>query len=109
MIVSASMPFSLASASIVCINGFCIVVTSTGQKPDSAYGFLELHFEASPCDQSQRQPVSPSIWRFEQHLVLIDAVQAAFKRFLVVHRLAHHDLRQPSGESPVVIHVPQRT
>jgi hypothetical protein len=25
MIVSGSIPFSLASASIVCINGFCII------------------------------------------------------------------------------------
>jgi hypothetical protein len=38
MIVLASMPFSFASASIVCINGFCIFTFTPGpQLRDPAY------------------------------------------------------------------------
>src|SRR5947207_3251500 len=102
MIVSASIPFSLASASIVCINGFCICLS-------------EFNFQTPAGDQRQRQPMYTSPGSFEQYDVSQDGVSwcaisqsgAAFhpaetplERLLVVHRLAHDQLREPAGKSP---------
>src|SRR5688572_2730293 len=88
MIWSASMPFSLASASIVWSSGFAIA--------------LELDLEATAGDEPQRQPVQAPVGRFENDRVLFDAAQPAFERFLVVHRLAHHHLGEPAGEPHVI-------
>src|SRR5258705_297988 len=102
MIVSASIPFSLASASIVCINGFCIVTLG-----------LKLHFQAAARNPSQRQPVHTLPRSLEEHDRVsrgspLDAAQTPLERLLVVHRLAHHDLREAAGEPPVVVLAAQR-
>src|SRR5688500_6324923 len=96
MIVSASIPFSLASASIVCINGFCICMS------------LEFHFEPGPRNQPHRQPVHATVGRLEQHVGILDAAQPSFERLLPVHRLAHHELGEPSRDPPVVVGAAKR-
>src|SRR3954468_2282038 len=101
MIVSASMPFSLASASIVCINGFCICLS-------------EFNFQTPAGDQRQRQPMHPSPRSFEQDDVsysgraLFHSAKPPLERLLVVDRLAHDDLREPAGEPPVVVGAAKR-
>src|SRR5258705_278426 len=97
MIVSASIPFSLASASIVCINGFCIIFP--GQKPPP---------EPRPGNQLHGQPVHASSGSLEQHGGVLAAAQPSFERLLVVARLAAPDLRGPPGEPPVVVLSAQR-
>src|SRR6266850_3167384 len=117
--VSASMPFSLASASIVCISGFCIIVvpttaTSTGHRDTEAqrntFSNLRVsvslwlvsskfHFQPAARDQLHRQPVRSPLGTFQQHgglsrAVVVHAAQPAFKRLLVVHRFAQDDLRE---------------
>src|SRR5262245_7094912 len=97
MIVSASMPFSLASASIVCISGFCMF-------------FLKLHLEPAARDEAQREPVNPFVRRLEQHGVAlraaaVDAAQAPVERFLIVDRLPDDNLRAPSAEARVIVGV----
>ena len=56
MTTSGSMPFSLASASIVCCNGFDIIS-------------LEFHFQIRPRDHAERHPVPPSVLAVDQHVV----------------------------------------
>src|SRR5687768_6981855 len=93
MIVSGSMPFSLARASIVCISGFCI--------------FSEFHFQPAARNEAQRQAVHPVVGGLEQHRVVLDPTQAPFERLLVVHGLAHNDLCQAARETSIVVDMPQ--
>src|SRR5258708_1463386 len=76
MIVSASIPFSLASASIVCINGFCIVTLG-----------LKLHFQAAARNPSHRQPVHT--------LPRTRAEHDAPPRFAAAHDLPHFETVRP--------------
>src|SRR6185436_11798856 len=105
MTTSGSMPFSLASASIVCCSGF-----------DMSYAFsrqprlpLELHFQVRPCDHADRHAVRPSIIPVDEHVGSLDAAEPTLEKPLAVHTLAHDDLRAAAGEAAVVVELPQRT
>src|SRR5258705_9009159 len=104
--VSASMPFSLASASIVCINGFCIVVVPTAASS-------KLNFQSAARDQPHRQPVHACLRTFKQHDRLVSCVslhtaQPSLKRLLVVNRFTDDDFGEAAGKPPVILRAAQR-
>src|SRR6187455_869187 len=103
MIVSASMPFSLARASIVCINGFCMSSFSPSFVSPAR---SELHLEPPTRNQVQREPMQPTVRRLEQHVAVLHSPQPPFERLLVVDRLLDHQLGQPSREALVIAHAP---
>src|SRR6266851_8502708 len=100
MTTSGSMPFSFASASIVCCNGFDM--SSVFQL--SARGFqLELHFKVRPCNQIQRYSMRPSIVGLDDHLRAVDAAETPLEKALTVHALAHHYFGATAREAAVVL------
>src|SRR5262245_19400324 len=105
MIMSGSIPFSLASASIVCINGFCIVVAIKYVSHGSSSKF---HVQAAARNQVQWQPMYPPLRSFEQHVRVFDPPQPALERVLVVHSLSNDDLCAPPLEALVIGGIPQR-
>src|SRR5260221_8437379 len=88
---SGSMPFSLASASIVCCSGFDILYP------------LELHLEIRARDRAERHAVCLPVLAVDQHVAALDAAEPPPEESLAVDRLAHHDLRDASGEAAVVV------
>src|SRR3954470_13149995 len=44
----------------------------------------------------------------DQHVAAVDAAEPAAKKSLAVDPLAHHDLREPAGEPPIVVGAAQR-
>src|SRR5688500_10503264 len=118
MMVSGSMPFSLASASIVCINGFCMLpitssfhckrATEPRRHGASLFGSpclrasvardSKLDFQPAARNESQRQPVHSSVRRLEQHVAALHPAEPPFERLLVVHRLPDDHLGEPAGE-----------
>src|SRR5258705_2864652 len=107
--VSASMPFSLASASIVCINGFCIVVVPTADAYPS-----KLHFQSSARDQAHRQPMHACLRTFEQHnslvfCVFLHTAQPSLECLLVVDRFAYDDLLEATGKPAVILWTAHRS
>src|ERR1700745_4292734 len=93
MTTSGSIPFSFARASMVCCRGF---------------GILEFHFQIGARDDADRHPVPPAAVAVDEDVVAVDAAKNSFHDLLPVARLAHHQLRPPAGEAPVVVGVPQR-
>src|SRR5437868_13369946 len=100
------MPFSLASASMVCCSGFDLInfqISAVSfQLSASALSIqLELPFQMCPRDRRERHAVRLAIVGFDQHVGALDAGELAPKKPLAVDPLAHDDLREPAGEPPV--------
>src|SRR5439155_18348486 len=93
---SGSMPFSLASASIVCCSGFDILYP------------LELHLEIRARDRTERHAVRLPVLAVDQHVAALDATEPPPEESLAVDPLAHHDLRDAPGEAAVVVRAAQR-
>src|SRR5262245_58124775 len=113
MMVSGSMPFCFASASIVCCSGLFICLNAGTKVP--AYvrraGLetrLELNVELAARDQRQRQAMPAALRAFEQHGVALDALEPPGERLLVVNRLGHDDFHHPAREPPIVVDASQR-
>src|SRR5262245_9694517 len=103
MTTSGSMPFSFASASIVCCKGFDILNFRL-----SAQGWqLELDFQIRPGDHPVRHPMRTPIVAVDQHVVALQPGETAPEEPLAVHLLAHHDLRATPGKPPVILDAPQ--
>src|SRR6185295_19562420 len=104
MTTSGSMPFSFASASMVCCNGFDMCCFRL-----SARGFqLELHFQVRPCNQVHRHSVRPSIVGFDEHFRAVEAAEPPLEKPLTVDALAHHHFGASAREATVVVGPPQR-
>src|SRR5690348_4058672 len=84
MITSGSMPFSLASASMVCCSALFMA-------------FSKFHFEPRTRDECERNPVPPPVGRQPEGAVL-HAVETARERRLAVHRLGDDQLGEPARE-----------
>src|SRR5256885_1599011 len=93
---SGSMPFSLASASIVCCSGFDILYP------------LELHLEIRARDRAERHAVCLPVLAVDQHIAALDAAEPPSEESLAVDPLTHHDLRDAPGEASVVVRAAQR-
>ena len=91
MTTSGSMPFSLASASIVCCNGFDISLQLSARTP----------LPDSPVN-AQRHVMPPSIVGVDEDVSAVDAAEGSFEERLPVHRFAHHQLGAPATEAPVI-------
>src|SRR5439155_2885372 len=98
MTTSGSMPFSFASASIVCCSGLLMF---------SAYRSSELDFQIGPCDHTERHAMGPPIVAVDQDLVALQPGETTFEESLAVHRLAHHDLGAASGKAAVILDAPE--
>src|SRR6187549_2972125 len=103
MTTSGSMPFSLASASMVCCNGFDIYYSGVptpsrnfrGPHPGLA---SELHFQIRPRDDPDRHEVPAPILGLDDHAAVFHTAEPALEKRLPVHRLAHHQFGAASGE-----------
>src|SRR5262245_61666099 len=95
MTVSGSMPFSLASASIVCCRGFDM--------------FLKFHFQVRARNGSERYPVPFPVVGVDQYVPIVHAAQRPSEERLAVHRLPYNQLHPASGEALVVLRAAQRT
>src|SRR5262245_2851245 len=124
MTTSGSIPFSLASASIVCCNGFDIfdlTCFSRGpiparQRPRAqAYPQLtypacptyppqsKFHFQVRARDHLKRHAVPATIVGIDQNDVGVDSGQLPLEEGLAVDLLTHHDLRSTPCKAPVVV------
>src|SRR4029453_7178486 len=104
MTTSGSMPFSFASASIVCCKGFDILNFRL-----SARGWqLELDFQIRPGDDPERHPMGTPTVAVDQHVVALQPGEAALEEPLAVHLLPHHDLGATPGKPPVILDAPER-
>src|SRR5436190_1703618 len=102
MTTSGSIPFSFASASIVCCNGFDILSFQL-----SALGCrLELHFQIGPRNHSEWHAVCLPIIGLDHHVGAVEPAELSPEKSLAVDFLAHHDLRAAAGEPPVVVGPP---
>src|SRR5215208_4990986 len=95
MITSGSMPFSLASASIVCCSGLVVIC------------LLELHVEPGPLDVIERDPVPFLSLGLEDHRSVFEAADPSSERGLPVDRFVHHDLGGAPGEALVIARLTQ--
>src|SRR5215203_4270363 len=95
MITSGSMPFSFASASIVCCSGLVVIC------------LLELHVEPGPLDIVERYPVPLPSLGLEDDRTVLDPADPSSERRLPVDRFVHHDLGGPAGEALVVARITQ--
>src|SRR5512134_1022740 len=93
MMTSGSMPFSLASASIVCCNGFDI--------PLLTYP-LKFNCQSRAADHRQRDAMDPPAGSFEQHRLPVEPLQPTFEVALPVDGFDDHDFCQPPCETLVV-------
>src|SRR6266849_7875181 len=96
MTTSGSMPFSFASASIVCCRGFAIIPLS------------ELDFQVRPCNGVERHAVPLAVVFVYEDVGAFDSTDPSPKKRLAVHRGPHHELGAPPREPAVVVRVPQR-
>src|SRR4029079_5246972 len=125
MTTSGSMPFSFASASIVCCNGFDMFTPGAptprssrlaragpiallrfaaftpGPQPPFAAS-LKIHFQIGPRDHIERHTVTFVILPIDDHGVAVDAGQNTLEEALPVHLLAHDQLRPAAGEPCVI-------
>src|ERR1700694_6061215 len=98
MTTSGSIPFSFASASIVCCRGFDI---------------LKFHFQIRARNHSDRHPVAAIVVADNNDdvpaaiVVFLEPAKPALEEHLTVYRLAHHQLGSPSREAAVIGRVPQ--
>src|SRR5215203_1364225 len=95
MITSGSMPFSLASASIVCCSGLVVIC------------LLELHVEPGPLDVIERDPVPFLSLGLEDHRAVLESADPSSERDLSVDRFVHHDLGGAPGEALVIARITQ--
>src|SRR5829696_3059807 len=95
MITSGSMPFSLASASIVCCSGLVVIC------------LLELHVEPGPLDVIERDPVPFPSLGLEDHRSGFESADPSCERGLPVYRFVHHDLGGAPGEALVIARITQ--
>src|SRR5262249_1381025 len=108
MTTSGSMPFSFASASIVCCNGFDMFTPGAPAPRSSRLArgamapLLEFHFQIGPRDQIERHTVTLVILPIDDHPVAVDADQHTLEEALPVHFLAHDQLG-PATSEPCVI------
>src|SRR5687767_9228789 len=100
---SGSMPFSFASASIVCISGFAMFVP--GPHPPvfqcrAGAASLEFHFEIRARDDVHRHPMAPAIVAIHQDesAFVVDAAEASLEMRLAVHGFTHHHLGPAAGK-----------
>src|SRR5260221_9328 len=69
---------------------------------------LELHLEIRARDRAERHAVCLPVLAVDQHVAALDAAEPPPEESLAVDRLAHHDLRDASGEAAVVVRAAQR-
>src|SRR4051812_14664733 len=93
MTTSGSMPFSLASASMVCCRGSTL---------------LEVHFQIRSRNHVKRHAMRAPVFAFDDDVPVVHAAQLPLEVALAVDLLAHHQLRAPSREPLVVFGARQR-
>src|SRR5262245_51453103 len=97
---SGSMPFPLASASMVWCNGFDSYYSGV---PPGLSCPSELHFQMCSGNDPDWHQVSPPVLRLDDHSVAVDAAEPPLEKRLAVDRLAHHQLGAASGEPPIIV------
>src|SRR5207245_5220791 len=104
---SGSIPFSLASASMVCCNGLLIVsFVEAAFAPPWAGPYVplsKLDLQVRARDDPERHAMRPSIVGFDQHIGAVEAAQLALEAPLAIDLLAHHDLGAAAGEAAVIL------
>src|SRR5262249_5055431 len=85
---SGSIPFSFASASIVCCRGFDI---------------LKFHFQVRARNHGIGYPVPAAIVAVNEDVSALDPRQRSFAERLSVDRLPHDNLRSPPHETPIIV------
>src|SRR5216684_4446835 len=129
MTTSGSMPFSFASASMVCCSGLAMFTPGfpahgsfpvdlfrrpapdDSQLHDSQFPrLLELDLEVRPGDDADRHAVPPAVFLFDDHdegvVVVLRAAEPPLEIGLPVDRLTHDQLRAPPCEAAVVVRPP---
>src|SRR5262245_47916527 len=115
MTTSGSMPFSLASASMVCCSGLLITCLRGGRplcrpRADTSVRPYKskLHFQVRPCDHVDRDPVPASVFAVDEDdraasAAFVHAAQPALEKLLAVDRLTYDHFRAPAGEPAVIV------
>src|SRR5580765_6896368 len=98
MTTSGSIPFSLASASMVCCRGFDIVNSGDVCPPVSKF-----HFQMGPRNHSERNPMPPTIVALDQDVVAVHAREHPLEERLALDSLTHDQLCAAARESPIVV------
>src|SRR5262249_46280015 len=91
---SGSMPFSLASASMVCCRGFDI---------------SKFHFQIRARNYIHRNAMLPAILGLDQHRLMVNTAEPPLEILLAVDRTTHHQLRTAAREPTVVVGVTKRS
>src|ERR687883_104032 len=106
MMMSCSTPFSLATASMNCCNGFGITsdfqLSTFGYRLSALGCQLKLHFQIRSRDHAERHAVPLAILSLDEDRAVLDAAQRALEERLTVHRFAHDHFRAAAGEPPVI-------
>src|SRR4029079_15014749 len=93
MTTSGSMPFSLASASIVCCSGF---------------DMSKIPLPDWPAYHVHRHAMRLPVLGINQHVAPVDTAEHPPEEPLSVDAFAHHELGAPAREPPIVVGVAQR-
>src|SRR5262245_56268034 len=107
MTTSGSIPFSLASASIVCCRGFDIF----DSHPPAKRAASELHFQICASDNPDPDPMTLSAGVLDHDdrvsPVVVEPDQPSTQERLAIDRFLHDQLRLPSREPAIVGDIPK--